>query len=194
MQRSQDTYTTQLQTNIIKVLLGERSGDKADKETEREKRESAEKEEREKSSVSSKFAGCCLLDSKVVVLASGWPAGKLHYCGIMNTWHHLTHISYRLCVEWIAPNMKSLFELVNVSPEAGLSKLICCLCTVSLLCVMFVFKVSSLGFTYFHLKHTSHSLSPLCAAPPREKKASTRSWFPSHSWLIFQPPYAEPST
>lgn len=71
MQRSQDTYTTQLQTNIIKVLLGERPGDKADKETEREKRESAEKEEREKSSVSSKFAGCCLLDSKVVVLASG---------------------------------------------------------------------------------------------------------------------------
>lgn len=69
MQRSQDTYTTQLQTNIIKVLLGERSGDKADKETEREKRESAEKEEREKSSVSSKFAGCCLLDSKVVVFS-----------------------------------------------------------------------------------------------------------------------------
>lgn len=30
---------------------------------------------------------------------------------------------------------------------------------------MYMVKVSSFCFTYFHLKHTSHSLSPLCADP-----------------------------
>lgn len=40
--RSQDIYTTQLQTNIFKVLPGERRGEKADKEAQRKKKEKRE--------------------------------------------------------------------------------------------------------------------------------------------------------
>lgn len=42
-----------------------------------------------------------------------------------------------------------------------LSKLICGLCTVSLVCVLFVYKVSSFCLTYFHLKQTHSHLRVL---------------------------------
>lgn len=77
--------------------------------------------------------------------------------------------------------------LLIVSPEASLSSFRpVALCIVRLVCVMFVFKVSSFFcFTYFHLKRTSHSLSPLCAAslktmPLLEAVFSISSWLQSY--------------
>lgn len=84
--------------------------------------------------------------------------------------------------------------MLNVPPEVGLSKLVCGLCTVWYVS-FFLFKVSSFCFTYFHLKHTSHSLSPLCAAPlnttPLPEAVSFSSWLKSknsHVTRKFQPP------
>lgn len=98
-----------------------------------------------------------------MVLVWGSPAGKRVYSGIMNTWHHFRNIWWarsiaqctKACNRWVVICWIFLQKLASVA-SVLLVWSVSCLC---LKCLVF-------RFTYFHLKHTSHSLAPLCAALP----------------------------